>query len=307
MNDDMDVPAVLDGRSNSERALAPFKPKEPAIKDAEADGVISYAKRVKDWPLLERAVDQKLEDQTEFVRWWQENVSSGHGGARRGDQVRGSAHLKLADAEDLSGISHQQVSKWAKWLRDQDKYRVRLFGAAWKAAMGQMSNDSQLVQQSLSNEHYTPAKYIDAAREVLTGIDLDPASCPEANATVKATEFYSAKDDGLRREWRGRVWLNPPYGGLTGRFITKLVESYDAGKVSAAIALVNAHCTDTSWFQHLWTGCLCFTDHRINFAGDDTRSGSTHGSAFAYFGPNEKAFVREFQRFGAVVRQVVNG
>jgi hypothetical protein len=30
--------------------------------------------RSKDWPTLETAVDTKIEDQAEFVRWWEENV-----------------------------------------------------------------------------------------------------------------------------------------------------------------------------------------------------------------------------------------
>ena len=30
---------------------------------AKADAVIAYAKRIKDWPLLQEAVDAKLEDQ----------------------------------------------------------------------------------------------------------------------------------------------------------------------------------------------------------------------------------------------------
>jgi hypothetical protein len=44
--------------------------------DAKADSVIDYAKRVKDWPTLETAVEAKIEDQREFVRWWKETVVS---------------------------------------------------------------------------------------------------------------------------------------------------------------------------------------------------------------------------------------
>lgn len=281
--------------------VAVFKPDETKRIQAEADAVIDFAKKVKDWPLLERAVDKKLEDQEEFVRWWREKVTVRHGAGRGNKNIPDPISFSADDAEATTGISPQQVSKWAKRLKDPTKYRATLFGAAWKSAMGAVAGDSQLVQQSLSNEHYTPAKYVEAARAVLGGIDLDPASCVEANATVQATEFYDASTDGLRRPWAGRIWLNPPYGGLSGPFVAKLADDYAAGKVSAAVILVNAHCTDTTWFRPLWDGCLCFTDHRINFEGDKDRSGSTHGSVFAYFGPDRAAFVDAFSQFGFVV------
>ncbi len=51
-----------------------FKPQEAKSRDAKADAVIDYAKKVKDWPTLETAIEQKMEDQTEFVRWWTENL-----------------------------------------------------------------------------------------------------------------------------------------------------------------------------------------------------------------------------------------
>lgn len=67
---------------------------------------------------------------------------------------------------------------------------------------------------SASNEHYTPPDVVEAARKWMGGIDLDPASCEEANRTVKAARYCSV--GGLALWWSGRVFLNPP-GGLIGR------------------------------------------------------------------------------------------
>ena len=51
------------------------KPEKAKENDAKANAVIDYAKKVKDWPSLETAVEKKMEDQTEFVRWWTEKVT----------------------------------------------------------------------------------------------------------------------------------------------------------------------------------------------------------------------------------------
>ncbi len=65
-----------------------------------------------------------------------------------------------------------------------------------------------------SNEWYTPSKYIEAAREVMGEIDLDPASSDLANQTVKASMYYSQQEDGLILPWHGNCWINPPYTGI---------------------------------------------------------------------------------------------
>jgi hypothetical protein len=164
----------------------------------------------------------------------------------------------------------------------------------------------QAMLQSMSNDWYTPEKYIIAAREVMGDIDLDPASCAKANKTVKAKEFYSEDDDGLNRDWYGRVFLNPPYGKLGSAFAAKLYESLGSG-VDEAVLLVNSRATDADWFQPCFNGAICFTDHRIDFdSPEDKPTSSTHGSCFVYFGPHEERFAEVFAKYGNVVKRWPN-
>lgn len=282
--------------------LTKFDPEFAREHRAMLAAGIEYAAKVKRWELLEDAVGQMIGFQEQLVAWWEANVTIRKGQEGAPFRTRNGG-VPADEAQEITGISPVQVSRWRKRLAKPEVYHDQIAERARRAAMAE-EKEGQNVQQSMSSEHYTPAKYIDSARRVMDGIDLDPASCPEANEVVKATRFYSRKDDGLGQSWPGRVWLNPPYGRIVGSFIGKLSEELASGSTTEAVVLVNAHCTDTSWFQFLWNGTLCFTDHRINFYGDDDRGGSTHGSVFVYFGENDTAFAEEFSQYGAVVRRL---
>ena len=150
-----------------------------------------------------------------------------------------------------------------------------------------------------SVEYYTPEKYINAARRVLGEIDLDPASSELANETVKAKVFYTKDDDGLSKDWRGRIWMNPPYSkGVIDKFVDKLCFS---PWVEAAIVLVPAR-TDRSWFEMLaiFSSAMVFTNHRVKCLrnGVDDTSGPTAGSVFFYIGKDPENFLAEFHEFG---------
>jgi hypothetical protein len=62
---------------------------------------------------LEIAVDRKIEDQAEFVRWWRETITANQNLGRGKKVAQSSATLLQPDAEELTGVKHQQVFRWA--------------------------------------------------------------------------------------------------------------------------------------------------------------------------------------------------
>lgn len=181
-------------------------------------------------------------------------------------------------------------------------------------------DEVQKITTKKNNEWYTPSKYIEAARAVMQGIDLDPASCELANRTVKATRYYTKEDNGLAQEWHGRVWLNPPYGAnnhlpndqksYVKQWVDKLICSHNNGDVEQAIACLLIQ-PSAKWFSPLWNYPLCFTNHNVRFflpnkstaKGRKGRTTDSHlfGTLFVYLGPNISSFVEHFTEFGPVI------
>lgn len=167
----------------------------------------------------------------------------------------------------------------------------------------------------MGNEWYTPKRYIDAARAVLGEIDLDPASCSQANETVKAKKYFDLNTNGLIQQWSGRVWLNPPYGttGVTTNrgqsnirlFSEKLIGCYEAGEVEEAILLARSD-PGAYWFAALLDFPVCFVSKDILFDGPLGRATVKHqyGSCFVYLGPQVLKFIDHFAQFGRIVRAI---
>ena len=166
-------------------------------------------------------------------------------------------------------------------------------------------------------EWHTPPEIIDSVLAVLGRIDLDPASNALANKTVKAKTFYSKDDSGLDHEWKGKVFMNPPFnigGSLVSvqagnsraginTFVEKLLVHTANGSVTEAIILTPAK-TDTQWFQDLFNAAdtVSLTYNRIRFhKPDGVRLNPPSGSAFFYFGSNPEKFMQEFKKRGYFV------
>ena len=161
------------------------------------------------------------------------------------------------------------------------------------------------------NEWYTPGEYLEAARVVMGRIDLDPASCAQANERVQAACYYALPENGLLLPWYGRVWCNPPYTQVRPghssikAWVEKAVSSYWSGQIVEAICLVPAD-TSTQWFSWLWEFVVCFPSRRIRFdiPGRARREQPSFGTCFVYLGPQERRFIEVFGRFGRMVKAV---
>lgn len=158
-----------------------------------------------------------------------------------------------------------------------------------------------VANNSGNNEWYTPAEYIEAARRVLGGIDLDPASSAQANEVVQAAEYFTAEVDGLAQEWHGRVWMNPPYAKvLVEQFADKMAYHAGNGDVPEAIVLVN-NATETAWFRRLIgvAAAVVFPASRVRFWQPNSETGAPlQGQAVIYIGSMPNVFLSEFAAFG---------
>jgi phage N-6-adenine-methyltransferase len=164
--------------------------------------------------------------------------------------------------------------------------------------------DGHNVRTTLSGNDawFTPPEYIGRARRVLGQIDLDPASCALAQATVQAARYFTEDDDGLSQPWHGKIFCNPPYARIEiGRFVGKLADEFQNGNVEQAILLTHS-ASDTAWFSRAVSiaSALCFPRGRINFYGSQGTS-PIGASVFFYIGNSAQRFAQEFGEVGSIM------
>jgi phage N-6-adenine-methyltransferase len=300
------IPAAAGLRdANSYRGGVPehYDPTEGLKAIVVAEAAAKHYERAKDAAQLFEAVQAKLGEQRRFVLWWDaQEKHPGNRGAGRG-QIRPSALRDGLKAKDL-GLDRDTISRWRKRLKEPDRFDEELQRAQERCLMVCEERSSSSAQPwSGEVEWYTPPDVVEDAREVMGAIDLDPASNDTAQQVVRAGTYYTAETDGLAREWRGRVFCNPPYkDGLIDKFVAKLVEEHKAGNVPEAVLLVHSR-TDTAWFHEAAraAAAICFTRGRVPFQRPDGSGDAPPiGSVFVYFGDAPERFVAIFGARGLV-------
>lgn len=239
----------------------------------------------------------------------------GHNGkrAKRGGDRKSKSAIVDNDngrPQTLSqlGVTLDESSDWqklAKILEPDFEQRIeQLVARRQKPSTAEvLRKDHQqrkVVDSSDSDEWYTPPKIVELVVRMLEGVDLDPCSNAAGKAAnVPAEHHYCAADDGLALKWRGKVYMNPPYGKPIKHWVAKFVDSFKTGEMTEGIALVAAR-TETKWFQLLLgqSPPICFITGRLNFS--NAPNDATFPSALIYLGKRIRRFAKTFNETGPI-------
>ena len=88
----------------------------------------------------------------------------------------------------------------------------------------------------------TPQGLFDALNKEFC-FETDVCALPE---NAKCERFYSPEQDGLKQEWTGVCWCNPPYGREIGKWVERAHLSSLSG---ATVVMLLPARTDTKWFH----------------------------------------------------------
>lgn len=113
----------------------------------------------------------------------------------------------------------------------------------------------------------TPKYIIDA----LGHFDLDPC-CPDNMPWRTADIMLTKKEDGTTAPWKGRVWLNPPYGRDAWPFLDRMCHHSGGG-----VALIFVRTDARQWHDYVFpfADSVFFIRGRIRFCRADGTQGDS--------------------------------
>lgn len=148
---------------------------------------------------------------------------------------------------------------------------------------------------ALKEEWLTPPEIIRA----LGAFDLDPCA-PISRPWPTASMHFTKLDNGLSKPWRGRVFLNPPYGPETGQWLARLADH------RYGTALIFARTETQHFHEFVWEKAsgLLFLKGRLHFHhvnGQRAAANSGAPSVLVAYGDQDWALLRESAIEGARV------
>jgi hypothetical protein len=195
------------------------------------------------------------------------------------------------------GIDKRDASVWQRIAEiSEERFEQFISEAPEITTAGALRLAKENVHfSSKTDEWTTPADIVARVILCLGEIDIDP--CSDEQDTVPAKIHLHEKENGLEEIWRGRVYMNPPYGDVIPAWVEKLIAEHNCGNTREAIALVPSR-TDTQWFRKFSPFPRCFISGRLKFGGQE--NSAPFPSMLVYLGKNVSRFKETFSDLGDI-------
>lgn len=127
--------------------------------------------------------------------------------------------------------------------------------------------------KSSTEEWETPDKLFNELDQEFN-FDIDVAASP---TNTKCKKYYTKKDNALKQDWNGSVWLNPPYAAKSlSSFVKKMLHELSMSRAKVVVMLAPVK-TDQEWWHILWDHYL-YGDFEIEYRWIKGRLNSTFPS-----------------------------
>lgn len=146
------------------------------------------------------------------------------------------------------------------------------------------------------DEWLTPPDILKALGE----FDLDPCA-PIIRPWPTAKVHFSIEDNGLSKDWFGRVWCDPPYGLQSAKWLDRLSDHGNG------IALIFARTETKMFFKYVWNNAdaVLFIEGRLFFhhvSGEVAKANSGAPSVLVAYGENNVQYLKDSGIAGYLVQ-----
>jgi len=167
---------------------------------------------------------------------------------------------------DEIGISRQAANTWQRVARvPEPKFEAYLaevdYTAEGATIAGLLKFAGDWFARSDEEAWGTPLWLFELLRDEFN-FTLDVCALP---GNAKCPTYFTPEDNGLKQDWNGNCWMNPPYGTAIKDWMAKARQEADNGCLVACLVPARP---DTEWW---WDNCIAseirFIKGRLTFEG----------------------------------------
>lgn len=121
----------------------------------------------------------------------------------------------------------------------------------------------------------TPQHFFDK-QNLIYNFTLDVCATQE---NAKCKKYFTKDDDGLKKNWDGVCWMNPPYGREIKQWMEKAYKESLKGVI--VVCLVPARTDTVWWHDYAMKGSIEFIKGRLKFG--NSKNSAPFPSALVIF------------------------